>query len=226
MNDTLLSFRIYNPADYLQLKRLMEAAYSDLENPATSEQEMDLLLAIYPQGQIVAELDGQIIGANIGRVLPYDVYIRPHTQEEIIDVARYVSDTISGDCAYGMDIFINPEYHNLKIGQQLIKIFIEATRIDNFKAMIGISRLSKYHLYQHEFSVEEYVQKVCNKELYDPALSFHLRYGANYVCMAANFSPDDTNSLGYGVILELVNPNYNPNLPTYPNRTNNLARLK
>ena len=92
--------------------------------------------------------------------------------------------------------------------------------------MIGISRTSSYHLHQHEFLIEEYVRKVCNKELYDAALSFHVRYGAQYVCLSPNYSPEDKNSLGYGVVLTCVNPNYNPNLSTFEERQANVERAK
>ncbi len=221
-----ITYRPYALSDYAQVKSVMQAAYADLEDAYAPEEEMCLLHALYPQGQIVALLEDKIIGINISRVLPYQIYTQAHTQEEIIDMSRYINDTIEGDCSYGIDVVVVPQYHNLKIGQQLISIFIATTFKDNLKAMIGISRISNYHLYQYEFSVEEYVQKVCNKELYDAALSFHLRNGMKYIALSPNYSPKDKNSLGYGVVLTCVNPNYNPNLPTFEERQANVERAK
>jgi len=222
-----ITYRPYALSDYAQVKSVMQAAYADLEDAYAPEEEMCLLHSLYPQGQVVALLEDKIIGINLCRVVPYQVYTQAHTQMDIIDLSRYINDTFEGDCVNTMDIVVSPQYHNLKIGQQLMNIFLaRAAFKDNFKAMIGTSRLGSYHLYQHEFPIEEYVQKVCNKELHDAVLSFHLRNGMEYISVAPNYSPGDKTSLGYGVILTHVNPSYNPNLPTFEERQANVERAK
>lgn len=220
-----LVFRLYEPQDYEGLKNVMQLSYADLRESYAFEDNVNLLSALYPRGQIVCLLDGIIIGATISRVVPSEIYNLPHNQATCINIDLYEKDTVVGDSVYGLDVFVNPAHQNLRIAKQIVAILMQHIFEDNFKTYMGTSRLVNYPQYMHELSIQEYAAKVKNREIYDFSLSFHMNNKAEFVCENPNFSEDDVKSAGHGVIIAVPNPVFNPNLPIYPTRAQNLAKL-
>ena len=210
-----LTFRTYQASDYTAIQNLMQVCFSDLNDAYASLEEMQTMHRLYERGQIVCLLEGQIIGATTSRIVPYHKYKKLHTLSHCADVKCYEKDTIQGNAVYGLDIFVNPTYQNLKIGKKIVEILIKNTFEDNFYAFIGTSRVVNYRKYQQEMDCKTYVQKVKSREIYDPALSFHFSYGVECSLIIPNFCPEDEPSAGYGVFLELSNPTYNPDLSVY-----------
>jgi GNAT superfamily N-acetyltransferase len=219
MEKPQLTFRLYQPSDYPALKSLMQLAFADIEDAYAPEEEMTMLSALYPAGQVLCFFDDELVGANLARVVPFERYAAPHTQEECIDLDRFVPDTASGDWVYGLDIFVHPQYQNLKIGKQVYEVFFRNICRDNFKGVVGICRAVNYLAHQHEMDLETYVAKTKARELNDNVLSFHLRNGGEFVSISPDFCPDDTASGGYGVFLKFPNPDFRADLPIYPART-------
>jgi GNAT superfamily N-acetyltransferase len=213
-----LIFRLYEPQDYAGLKNVMQMSYADLKESYAFEDNVNLLSALYPRGQIVCTLDEEIIGASLNRIAPYAEYIQPHSQEKCIDASLYAQDTIAGDSLYAVDTFLHPQYQGLKIGKQLVQMLLDNLQTDNLFALFGNSRLVNYSKYAHEMSIATYAEKVKNRVLYDPVLSFHYSNGMEFVCENPNFSPEDTKSAGHGAIVAVKNPKFNPSEPIYADR--------
>ena len=225
MEKPQLSFRRYAPHDYPALKHLMQLAFSDIEGAYAPEEEMLMLHKLYAPAQVLCFFDEELIGANIGRIVPFETYAAPHTQAECIDLARYVPEAAVGDWIYGLDIFVHPQYQNLKIGKQIFEIFLHNVYADNFRGVVGISRAVNYLEHAHEMDLETYTAKVKARELNDSVLSFHLRNGAEFVSVSPNFSEDDAASNGYGVFLKFDNPYFRADQPIYPGRAEALAEF-
>lgn len=218
MEKPQLTFRLYAPQDYPALKHLMQCAFADIEGAYAPEEEMLLLHKLYPRAQVLCFFDDELIGANIGRIVPFDTYAAPHTQEECIDLTRFVPEAVVGDWVYGLDIFVHPQYQNLKIGKQVYDLFFRHVCADNFKGVVGICRAVNYLAHAHEMDLETYVAQVKARTLNDNVLSFHLRNGGEFVSISPNFCEDDLASGGYGVFLKFPNPDYRADLPIYPQR--------
>jgi ribosomal protein S18 acetylase RimI-like enzyme len=221
-----LSFELYQPHHYQGLKETMQTCFADLEESFADEEELDMLSTLYPRGQIVCLLDGKVIGANIARVVPFAKYSMPHTQAECIDKSLFLPELMWGDAVYGLDVFVDPQYQNLKIGKQIVDLLVKHTFEDNFRCMIGISRTVNYAAHQHEMDCATYAEKVRLREIYDPALSFHIRNGMEFVNVSPNFSDDDVASAGFGIILQIPNPNFDPNKPIFPERAHLLRKVE
>lgn len=218
MNTPILHFALYRPEMYPSFRETMLRCYPDIEDGVAPEEEMLLASTLYPRGQIVCLHGDKVVGINIARVVPYARYSQPHTQADCIDLDRYIPDTATGDCVYGLDVCVHPDYQNLKIGQQLVDILIRHTFQDNFYAMIGNSRVVNYPKHQDEMDLATYASKVQRKEIYDAALSFHMRNGMQFVNINPEFSDDDHESGGMGVTLAIYNPEFDPAQPIYPER--------
>lgn len=213
MENPNLSFELCKPEHYPSLNALMELCFSDLKGGYAPEEEIETLSRLYPRGQIVCVLDGKVIGANLSRIVPFEAFSKPHTQEDCIDQSRFEFDAAIGDSVYGLDVFVHPDYQNLKVGKQIVELFVKNVFEDNFYCMMGICRVVNYPAHMHEMDCETYALKVKNKELYDPCLSFHVRNGMEYVNVSPGFCEDDISSAGYGVIMASYNPAYDPSKP-------------
>jgi GNAT superfamily N-acetyltransferase len=218
MEKPQLTFRLYQEQDYPALKQLMQLAFADIEGAYAPEEEMTMLSRLYPRGQVLCFFDDELIGANLARIVPFETYAAPHTQEECIDLERYIPEAIVGDWIYGLDIFVHPQYQNLKIGKQVYELFYRNVCEDNFKGVVGICRAVNYLAHQHEMDLETYVAKVKARELNDNVLSFHLRNGGEFVSISPEFCDHDEASGGYGVFLKFPNPDYRPDQPIFPAR--------
>lgn len=215
MNQQEMSIRqtTYTPEHYESLKTLMQLCYQDMGAPFASFEEMEILSRLYPQGQLIY-LDGDlVIGAMISRLVPYSFYSQPHNSEQATDVSKYESDSAIGDALYCPDIFTHPQYGHLQLGKKLYALLFEVMRIDNIPCLLGTSRLTRYHQYKDRFSVQEYVEQVKAKNIYDPVLCFHMRCGGMPTVIIENFSTDDVLSVGAAVGMTAPNKHYTPNRP-------------
>ncbi|TAF34945.1 MAG: hypothetical protein EAZ57_02145 [Cytophagales bacterium] len=220
-----LEFRLYHPMDYKVLKTVMQIAFSDMEGAFVGEEEMLILSGLYPRGQIVCLLDGKLIGATVSRVVASQRFTKPHTQADCSNMRHYLPDTIHGDALYGLDVFVLPAYQNLKIARKIVTLLKKHAYEDNFITVLGSSRVSGYAKYVNHMDCETYFNKVKSREIYDPALSFHLSCGMEYVCVNDKFSDEDVSSAGFGIILQQLNPDYKPELMIYPERRRNISRF-
>ncbi len=67
---------------------------------------------------------------------------------------------------------------------------------------------------------KEYTAKVKNREIYDMALTFHLKNGVEFINENPNFCKEDIKSAGHGVIIGVPNPSFDPERAIYPERAN------
>lgn len=218
-----LSFRLYEPQDYESVKRIMIECYADLGGAYATEEELNLLTHLYQRGQIVCLLDDKIIGGMTSRIVPYDVYSQPHKIATATNLDLFEQEAMIGDAVYGLDVFVLPEYQNLRVAKIIVELFSQNVFEDNFRFYIGSSRLVNYAQYVHDMSILEYTQKVRNREIYDMILTFHLKNNV----IVLNENPDcyeeDVKSAGHGVILGLPNPAFDPERAIYPERANIFA---
>ena len=215
----------FNPVNYNDFKALMQLCFADMGGEFACEEEMHLLSDLYPRGQIVAYHNGHMIGAVISRIVPLESYNKAHRQAEILDLNTYVADAAIGNALYGLDIFVHPDYRTIKLGHALYGKLIDEFTADNFTDFLGASRVSNYSRYASEMPLEEYVEKVKNREIKDGALSFHFYNGMKVFDVMYDFNEGDTVSMGCGVAMGCTNPHYDPTLPTYTERQQQLAKF-
>lgn len=208
-----IHFGLYQDVYYNELKEIMQHCFHDIQgqNYSTYE-EIELMSSLYPKGQLICTLEGKLIGANLSRIVPFDRYKENHTQVMCSDLNLFIDDAIQGDSVYGLDVFVHPDYRYLKIGKTIVEKFIQNVYEDNFKCMMGISRIPDYIHYKNKLTCAEYVQKVVDGELVDKVLNFHLKCNAQIININPNFNMDDIASDGNGVLLSYPNPHYNPNV--------------
>lgn len=172
--------------------------------------ELESHLQIFPEGQCVADLNGQVIGSASSLIVQLEPEYADHTWEEITGNGMMTTHNPTGDSLYGADISTHPKYRHEHIGKRLYDYRKETVIKFNLRRMISGGRLFNYCDYADRMSALEYAQKVIAHELRDPVLSFELENGFSFIKVLTNYL-NDLRSLNYASFIEWLNPSYATN---------------
>ena len=163
----------------------------------------------FPQGQIVAEVDGQLVGAASSLMILWDEWDVEHTWKEITSRGSFNTHNPEGRTLYGAEVFVQPELRGAGIGHALYRGRRQICRRLNLKRIIACGRLPGYHRYADQISALLYAQKVVWGDIFDPVLNFQLREGFDFCGTVDGYLPDDLDSLGFASLIVWINPRYN-----------------
>lgn len=167
-------------------------------------------LAIFPEGQLVAELDGEIIGSCSSLIINFDEYDDRHTWDDVTDEGYITNHNPDGYNMYGIEVMVHPDYRRMKVGQRLYEARKELARELNLKSIIIGGRIPNYHKHSEEMSPREYVDSVSRHKIYDPVLTFQLMNDFTLMRVNPNYLPDDKASKKYATLMEWNNVDYKP----------------
>lgn len=162
----------------------------------------------FPDGQICAEFDGEIIGSCSSLIVNFDEYDDKHTWDDITDEGYITNHNPDGYNLYGIEVMVHPEYRGMKIGNRLYEARKDLARRYNLKSIIIGGRIPNFHKHSEELSPREYVQQVMLHKIYDPVLSFQLMNGFTLMRINPNYLPDDFQSNQYATLMEWNNIDY------------------
>lgn len=165
-------------------------------------------MRLFPQGQIVAEKDGRIVGGISSLIVDFgDNPYRAHTYSGITDGGFFNNHDPQGDTLYGADVFVDPEARGLGIGHLLYEARRELCRRLNLRRILAGGRLHGYHEHAEKMPPEEYVRRVENGDLKDLVLSFQLREGFVVRGVLRHYITDP-HSHDFASLIEWLNPDY------------------
>lgn len=192
--------------DYPDIKRIMNKVYPNLG--AWGKKDFERMLQIFPEGQICIEDKGKVVAAALSIIVPYEKYNHDHTYEDV--VGNHLMDTHdpAGNYLYGIDLFVDPEYRDLRLGRRLYDARKELCEKLNLKGILIGGRIPGYHKYEDKLTPQEYIQKVKNQEIHDPVLTFQLNNDFYIKQILTHYLPGDTKSSSHAVLLEWNNIYY------------------
>lgn len=199
-------------SDIKPLIALQKRVYPDI--PSWDEDNLHHQLTIFPEGQLIAEIEGELVGAASSLVVLWDEWEVQHTWQEITAHGSFNSHNPKGKTLYAAEVFVNSRLRGSGIGHALYQGRRQLCRKLNLKRIIACGRLPGYHQYAKEMPVELYAQKVIWGDIRDPVLSFQLREGFDFCGIVSGYIPEDKESLGYAALIVWLNPRYNKKKPT------------
>lgn len=212
-----LKLRNLNPGDYPQIEQLMDRVYDDIGG-AWPQSVIEALAKQFPDGQIVIEDDGRIVGLALTVQVDYATFSNPHTYDDLQGKRNEVMHNPDGDALYGLDVLIHPDYRGYRLGRRLYEARKELCRSMNLRAILAGGRIPGYHEHASEFSPTDYIAKVARRELHDPILSFQLANDFRVKRLLRKYLPEDDKSRGYATLLEWDNILYEPPGPVLASR--------
>lgn len=108
-----------NPDDYDELKTAMVSAYQTMPDAYWRRNQIEKLVEIFPEGQAVNKVNGQLAGCALSIIVNYDSFSSARTHKDITANYTFESHDNDGDVLYGVDIFIKPEFRGLRLGHRL-----------------------------------------------------------------------------------------------------------
>lgn len=167
----------------------------------------------FPQGQVVVELDGRIVGCASSLIVLWDEWHEAHTWTEITAHGHFDTHTAEARTLYGAEVCVLPGLQGYGIGHALYEARRTLCRAMNLKRIIACGRLPGYAA-SEEMSVGLYAQKVVWGDINDPVLSFQLHEGFRFCGVVEGYLEQDKESEGYAALIVWLNPDYDPEQPT------------
>lgn len=194
--------------DYQELKTAMKEVYQSIPNPYWEERQIKALVKLFPEGQVVIKVNGQLAGCSLSIIVDYDRFEDDHTFQEITGQETFSTHTEEGDVLYGIDIFIKPGFRGLRLGRRLYDYRKELCEKLNLKGIAFGGRMPNYHKYAGQLSPKQYIEKVKLKEIHDPVLSFQISNDFHPSKILKGYLEGDKASKEFAVLMEWDNIYY------------------
>ena len=199
-----LILRQSEPEDYDDVAEIMERVYPGMDGAWTREQ-FESQVARFPEGQICIEDNGKVVAAAISLMVKYSRWGQDHKYWDIVGNGYLTTHDPKGDVLYGVDVFVHPDYRDLRLGRRLYDARKELCEKLNLRGIVVGGRIPRYHKYAGEMTAAQYVSRVKASELVDPILTFQLANDFQVRRIVKGYLPDDEQSAGYATLLEWVN---------------------
>ena len=149
--------------DIPEIVKLQEESFADLAKMGNiwHPDELRSHLNIFPEGQIVAELEKKIVGSATSLIVQLNPIYVDHTWKSITGDGMLTTHIPTGDTLYGADISTHPRVRHRGIGHKLYQGRKDIAMKMNLKRMIGGGRLYNYCEYSGKLSPLQYAHKCC-----------------------------------------------------------------
>jgi len=194
--------------DFEELKEATVSSYGSMPNSYWKLDEIGKLIKLFPEGQIVIKVNGDIAGCALSMIVDFNKIEDQHTYQDIVGDDNFNVHDENGDTLYGIDVFIKPDYRGLRLGRRLYDYRKEVCENLNLKAIVFGGRIPNYHKFKNELTPKQYIDKVKSKEIHDPVLNFQLSNDFHPVRIMKGYLEGDKASGEYAVLMEWDNVYY------------------
>lgn len=161
----------------------------------------------FKEGQFVAILDGKIVGYCASLIISEKKALTRHSWREITGSGFCSTHNPQGDYLYGVDIFVDPDCRRMRIGE---RFYQERQNLCKYLRLKGIVFAGRMPLLRKKFrevgSPEAYLEKVLEKKIRDPVITFQVRQGFEILGILKDYLPSDRESMGYAIHMIWPNP--------------------
>ena len=168
------------------------------------------LTEIFPEGQVVTVVDGKIVGCALSIIVDYNLVKGDHTYAQVTGNETFNTHNPHGNILYGIEVFIHPDYRGLRLARRMYEYRKDLCETLNLKAIMFGGRIPNYYKYADRLRPREYINKVRQREIYDPVLTFQLSNDFHVRKVMTNYLPNDEESKHYATLLQWDNIYYQP----------------
>jgi len=154
----------------------------------------------FPEGQFVAEYDGEIVGYCATFRISADVAMKPHDWSTITGRGYASRHDPEGDWLYGMDVIVDPARRGLRIGQRLYNARKKLCEHLRLKGIVFGGRMPGYARRAKTIGTpENYLELVREGKQRDLVIGFQIKNGFEPIGILHNYLPSDHESRGNAV---------------------------
>ena len=193
------------PEDTPQIIEIFRAIYPG--SPPWTPGQLASHLEVFPEGQLVAEVEGRVVGMAASLIVLWDDYSMDTSWRDFTDHGMFRNhDPDHGRTLYGADIMVDPAFQGRGVGKSLYEARRELVGRFGLLRIRAGARLAGYYRHADRLSPEDYTRRVVAGELTDPTLSFQLARGFAVIGVARDYLRHDPESLGHAAVIEWLNP--------------------
>lgn len=219
--ETNIRIRQMEMDDFDQVVGLQLACFPNMK--PWGREHISAHLETFPEGQLVVEVDGDVVASCSSLIIDFDEYEDGHTWMDVAGEGYISNHDPDGDTLYGIEIMVHPDYRGMKLARRLYDARKQLCRERNLKRIVVGGRIPGYAAVKEEMTPREYVERVQRRDVFDPVLTAQLANGFSLKRIIRSYLSTDTESAGYATLLEWVNLDYRPEtgkrlLPSRPAR--------
>ena len=161
----------------------------------------------FPEGQFVAEYEGQVVGHCATMVVTSEQAFAQHTWSEISGGGFGRPPAEDGDILYGFEVCVDPEFRRLRIGERFYRKRRELCQNLELKGIAFGGRMPGYSRRRRKFpDPQDYLDAVREKQIRDTVIMFQLNQGYEPQGILLDYLPSDKESGGHAVLMYWANP--------------------
>lgn len=194
--------------DYQELKALMISSYDTVDEPYWEKYQIKRLIDKFPEGQVVIKVNQILAGCILSILLDEEQFEEHHTYKQVTGDYTFNTHQPKGTILYGIDIFIKAEYRGMRLGRRLYDYRKELCEKLNLESIVFGGRMPNYRDYQGKLTPRKYLEKVKNREIFDPVLNFQMSNDFHPIRVLKGYLEGDAASNEYAVLMKWDNIYY------------------
>jgi len=200
---SIMLLRLAAKSDIPRLEALNRAAYPELVEDGIVFDAAQLLAqqAVFPEGQLVVEVDGVVRGAIATLVVGKEAALAPHTWSEITSYGTFAQHDPAGDTLYLADIYTEGR----GLGPVLYDALFRLCERKRLARVAAGGRLWGYHEVARTMTPAAYVDDVVRGRRKDRVLGSQLRAGFSVRGILEGYL-EDWRSASFATLLVWDNP--------------------
>lgn len=207
----LVRVRAARAEDFAMVHSLHRRAHPD--RGAVAMRVLESQRLHFPEGQLVAERQGAIVGAASSLVLDWEAHALAPVRAQLTAHDSFDNHDPRGDTLFAADTLVDAASLGSGVGRALLQARRQLCRQLNLRRIVCILPLTGYAALRDGLPPEHFAMRVVMGDLPHAALRFHLAQGFQFCGIARDHEPADRASAGHGAILAWLNPNYTPKEP-------------
>ena len=160
----------------------------------------------FPEGQLVAERQGEIIGAASSLVLDWEAHAAQPRRETLTAQDTFANHDARMDTLFAADTMGDVA----AVGRALLQARRDLCRRLNLRRIVCIAPLAGWLALGGGVSPERFAMRIVMGDFPEPSIRVHLAQGFQFCGVARDFEPADLASGGHGAVLAWLNPDYTP----------------
>lgn len=202
-----LVLRTSRLSDYDDIREIMDRVYPAMGG-AWSREQFAAQIKRFPDGQLCIEDNGKVVAAAISLIVDYNRFGDQHGYWEITGNGYLTTHDPKGDTLYGVDVFVHPDYRDLRLGRRLYDARKSLCEHLNLRRIVAGGRIPGYAKHAKKMAPSRYIELVKKKELRDPILSFQLANDFHVRRLITGYLPEDEESGAFATLIEWNNIHY------------------